>query len=110
MALLERRLDNVITHLGFAVSRPSARQLIRHGHILINGRKTDIPSYLVKPGDIIKVKDREGSRRLVAGALSMEGHAAGPRLARPRQHRARPRPGSAGCRRSRTSPCRSPRS
>jgi small subunit ribosomal protein S4 len=73
MALLERRLDNVITHLGFAVSRPSGRQLIRHGHILINGRKTDIPSYLVKPGDVIKVKEREGSQNLVAGSLSMEG-------------------------------------
>lgn len=73
MALLERRLDNVVTHLGFAVSRPSARQLIRHGHVLVNGRKTDISSYLVRPGDIIAVKDREGSRRLVGEALNMEG-------------------------------------
>ncbi len=78
MALLERRLDNVVTHLGFAVSRPSARQLIRHGHVLINGRKTDIPSYLVKPGDLIKIKDRDGSKKLVEEALNMEGRPAVP--------------------------------
>ena len=73
MALLERRLDNVVTHLGFAVSRPSARVLIAHGHVLVNGRKTDIPSYLVKPGDVIKIKDREASRKLAGEALNMEG-------------------------------------
>ena len=66
MSLLERRLDNVVTRLGFAASRPQARQVIRHGHILINGKKLDIPSYLVKPGDQIQVKNREHSRRLVA--------------------------------------------
>lgn len=73
MTLIERRLDNVVTRLGFAQSRAQARQVIRHGHILINGHKVDIPSYLVKPGDVIAVKDREGSKRLVAGNLSMEG-------------------------------------
>ncbi|QEH32187.1 30S ribosomal protein S4 [Aquisphaera giovannonii] len=66
MSLLERRLDNVVTRLGFAVSRPQARQTIRHGHILVNGRKLDIPSYLVKPGDQIAIKDREHSRKLIA--------------------------------------------
>jgi len=70
MSLLERRLDNVVTRLGFAVSRPQARQLIRHGHILVNGRKLDIPSYLVRPGDQIKVKDREHSRRLVTTIMA----------------------------------------
>jgi small subunit ribosomal protein S4 len=64
MSILERRLDNVVTRLGFALSRPQARQMITHGHITINGRKLDIPSYLVKPGDVIKVKDREHSRKL----------------------------------------------
>jgi len=73
MAMLERRLDNVITHLGFAMSRPMARQTISHGHILINGRKCDIPSYLVRPGDVITVKNREHSLRLVNEALGMEG-------------------------------------
>jgi small subunit ribosomal protein S4 len=70
MSLLERRLDNVVTRLGFAVSRPQARQLICHGHILVNGRKLDIPSYLVRPGDQIKVKDREHSRRLVTTIMA----------------------------------------
>jgi small subunit ribosomal protein S4 len=53
LVLLERRLDNVVYRLGFADSRPQARQLVRHGHILLNGRKTDIPSCLVKEGDTI---------------------------------------------------------
>src|SRR3954464_10805687 len=73
MSLLERRLDNVITRLGFATSRPQARQMITHGHITINGRKLDIPSYLVRPGDQIQVKDREHSRRLAANNLMVEG-------------------------------------
>jgi small subunit ribosomal protein S4 len=53
LILLERRLDNVVYRLGFADSRAQARQVVRHGHIMVNGRKTDIPSYLVKPGDIV---------------------------------------------------------
>ena len=58
---LERRLDNVVYRLGFADSRPQARQLVRHGHIMLNGRKTDIPSCLVKEGDTISWK--EGSTK-----------------------------------------------
>lgn len=53
LVLLERRLDNVVYRLGFANSRSQARQLVRHGHFLLNGRKTDIPSCLVKSGDVI---------------------------------------------------------
>jgi small subunit ribosomal protein S4 len=53
LILLERRLDNVVYRFGFASSRSQARQLVRHGHFLLNGRKTDIPSCLVKPGDIV---------------------------------------------------------
>lgn len=59
LQLLERRLDNVVYRLGFAHSRAQARQLVRHGHFLVNGRKTDIPSYLVKPGDVISWRDKE---------------------------------------------------
>jgi small subunit ribosomal protein S4 len=70
MSLLERRLDNVVTRLGFASSRPQARQVIRHGHILVNGRKLDIPSYMVRPGDQITVKNRDHSRKLVAANLT----------------------------------------
>jgi small subunit ribosomal protein S4 len=61
LVLLERRLDNVIYRLGFADSRKQARQLVRHGHIMLNGRKTNVPSYLVKEGDTISW--REGSRK-----------------------------------------------
>ena len=61
LVLLERRLDNVIYRLGFADSRKQARQLVRHGHIILNGRKTNVPSYLVKEGDSISW--REGSRK-----------------------------------------------
>src|SRR5262245_38485461 len=73
MSIIERRLDNVITRLGFAPSRPAARQLIGHGHLTVNGRKVDIPSYLVRPGDDIKIKTRERSRNLAAASLQMEG-------------------------------------
>ncbi|ADI02950.1 MAG TPA: 30S ribosomal protein S4 [Syntrophothermus lipocalidus] len=58
LALLERRLDNVVYRLGFAGSRPEARQLITHGHFLLNGRKVNIPSILVKVGDVIQVKEK----------------------------------------------------
>lgn len=58
LVLLERRLDNVVYRLGFADSRAQARQLVQHGHILLNGRKTDIPSCLVKEGDTISWKEQ----------------------------------------------------
>ena len=54
--LLERRLDNVVYRLGIASSRAQARQLVSHGHIMLNGRKTDIPSALVSPGDVVSVR------------------------------------------------------
>jgi small subunit ribosomal protein S4 len=57
LVLLERRLDNVVYRLGFADSRSQARQLVRHGHIMLNGHKTDIPSCLVKEGDTISWKE-----------------------------------------------------
>jgi len=56
--ILERRLDNVVYRLGFADSRAQARQLVCHGHFDVNGRKTDIPSFLCKPGDEIRVRSR----------------------------------------------------
>lgn len=57
LQLLERRLDNVVFRMGFAANRREARQLIAHGHFLVNGRAINIPSYLVKAGDIIEVKE-----------------------------------------------------
>jgi small subunit ribosomal protein S4 len=70
MAMLERRLDNVVHRLGFAASRSAARQLVMHGHVTINGRRLDIPSYLVKAGDIVRVKNRVKSLQLVHRALA----------------------------------------
>jgi small subunit ribosomal protein S4 len=56
LQLLERRLDNVAYRLGLGTSRPQARQLVRHGHFLVNGRKVDVPSYSVKVGDVVTVR------------------------------------------------------
>mgnify|MGYP000254340233 FL=1 len=58
LSLLERRLDNVVYRLGLAESRPMARQMVNHGHILVDGKKVDIASFLVKPGQVITVKER----------------------------------------------------
>ena len=71
LVLLERRLDNVAYRLGFASSRAEARTLVRHGHILVNGRKTNIPSYSVHAGDVISVKEQ--SRQLGRVVSAMEG-------------------------------------
>ncbi|MGA1846822.1 30S ribosomal protein S4 [Deferribacter abyssi] len=64
LQLLERRLDNIVYRAGFARSRKEARQLVRHNHFMVNGKKVNIPSYLCKPGDFIEV--REKSRDIVA--------------------------------------------
>jgi small subunit ribosomal protein S4 len=66
--LLERRLDNAVYRAGFATSRPQARQLVNHGHIEVNERKVDIPSFQVKVGDVIKVKVKSQKNPHVDGA------------------------------------------
>jgi small subunit ribosomal protein S4 len=74
LQLLERRLDNVVFRMGFATSRAAARQLVRHGHFLVNGRQTSTPSVLVRPGLVVTL--REGSREVarIVGALeTLEG-------------------------------------
>ena len=58
---LERRLDNVVFRMGYANTRREARQLVNHGHFTVNGRRVDIPSYLVKPGDVIEVREKSRS-------------------------------------------------
>jgi len=74
LALLERRLDNVVFKLGFATSRTEARQLVRHGHFLINGRKATIPSMLTKPGMKISLREKSRSVVRIVGALeTLEG-------------------------------------
>ena len=70
MSLLERRLDNIIHRLGFAQSRAQARQLVRHGHITVNGGRVDIPSYLVRAGDVIRVKNRKKSLAAVQANMA----------------------------------------
>lgn len=69
LKLLERRLDNVVYRLGFAPSRKAARQLINHGHILLNGRKADIPAAVVKANDVVEVRERSRSLLPVQAAL-----------------------------------------
>ncbi len=69
LTLLERRLDNVVYRLGFADSRSQARQLVRHGHFTVNGVKTDIPSFLVKPGDKIALREKSKDILPVVQAL-----------------------------------------
>lgn len=71
LQFLERRLDNVVFRLNFAMSRAQARQIVNHGHIYVNGRRVNIPSYLVKPGDLITVKEREASKRLIKENLEL---------------------------------------
>ena len=73
LRLLERRLDNVVYRLGFADSRNQARQLVRHGYFLVNGRKVDIPSFLVKVGDKIEVRERSRECPVIVQALEAVG-------------------------------------
>jgi small subunit ribosomal protein S4 len=107
MALLERRLDNVIFRLGFVTARTEARQLVRHGHFAVNGKRVDIPSYRVRKGDKIELTAR-GQKRAHRGrwprrdaqhpelALGRQGREAGydPRRSGPRRDHA-PHPGAA---------------
>jgi len=71
LRLLEMRLDNVVTRLGFAASRRQGRQLIRHGHLLVNGRRVDIPSYQVRTDDIITVKTSSAAEPLIRAATDL---------------------------------------
>ncbi|MBS6475712.1 MAG: 30S ribosomal protein S4 [Clostridiales bacterium] len=83
LALLERRLDNVVYRAGFGASRAQARQIVNHGHILVNGKRVDIPSYIVKQGDVVSIREksydveafkalREGTTRLVPAWLTLD--------------------------------------
>ena len=76
LSILESRLDNVVYRLGFAMSRPEARQLVGHGHFLVDGKKVDIASYLVKPGQTITLKD--SSRSLDKFKANLEANGSRP--------------------------------
>ncbi len=70
---LEMRLDNTVFRLGFAPTIPAARQVVNHGHINVNGRVLDIASYQCRPGDVITVRDREASKKMVEANLEFPG-------------------------------------
>ena len=70
LRLLESRLDNLVYRTGFASTRRGARQLVNHGHVTVNGKKVDIPSYQVKVGDVISLRDKDKNLKVVAESLS----------------------------------------
>jgi small subunit ribosomal protein S4 len=69
LQLLERRFDNVVYRLGLATSRPQARQLVRHGHFLVNGKKVDIPSYSLRAGDVVTIKSTSTKNATILHAI-----------------------------------------
>jgi small subunit ribosomal protein S4 len=73
LQLLEMRLDNTVFRLGFAPTIPAARQIVSHGHITVNGHTLDIPSYNCRPGDVIGVRNREHSRKMITDNLQYPG-------------------------------------
>lgn len=71
MQLLERRLDSVVFQMGFAPNRRTARQIVTHGHILVNGKKVNIPSFLIKEGDVVEVKEKSRNIQQVKDGLEL---------------------------------------
>ena len=71
LQILESRLDNVIYRMGYASSRAQARQLVTHGHFMVNGRRTDVPSMQIKPGDVIEVREGSRSKTLIKDLMAM---------------------------------------
>jgi len=69
LRLLESRLDNIVYRMGLSRTRRGARQIVNHGHILVNGKKVDIPSYMVKPGDVISIKESSKDHKAIKEAL-----------------------------------------
>ena len=78
MGALERRLDSVIYRMGFGTSRAQSRQIVRHGHINVNGRKCDIPSAVVKPGDVVSVREASKKNPTILAARDATAHAPAP--------------------------------
>jgi small subunit ribosomal protein S4 len=74
LGMLERRLDNVIHRSGFGVSRAMARQIVRHGHIAVNGRKVDVPSYIVRPSDVVEVREKSRLSPAITSSLEATAH------------------------------------
>jgi small subunit ribosomal protein S4 len=76
--MLERRLDNVIYRMGFGTSRAQSRQLVRHGHINVNGRRVNIPSFTVEPDDVIEVREKSHQNPMILHARDATAHAPSP--------------------------------
>jgi len=76
--MLERRLDNTLYRMGLATSRAQSRQLVRHGHLNVNGRRVDIPSYMVKPNDVIEVREKSKNNPTILHARDATAHAPSP--------------------------------
>jgi small subunit ribosomal protein S4 len=78
LAALEKRLDNVMFRMGLATSRAQGRQLVRHGHVAVNGKKVNIPSYTVKPGDSVEIRESSKNNTSILGARDATAHTPSP--------------------------------
>jgi small subunit ribosomal protein S4 len=78
LSMLERRLDNVLYRMGLATSRAQGRQLVRHGHVNVNGRKVNIPSFTVKPGDSVEIRDGSRENTTILSARDATAHTPSP--------------------------------
>jgi small subunit ribosomal protein S4 len=76
--MLERRLDNTLFRMGLATSRAQARQLVRHGHLNVNGKRVDIPSFTVKPTDVIEIREKSKNNPTILHARDATAHAPSP--------------------------------
>ena len=76
--MLEKRLDNVVYRMGFGTSRAQARQIVRHGHLRVNGRKVDIPSFEVRPNDVIEVREKSKTNPTILASRDATAHAPAP--------------------------------
>jgi len=74
LGMLERRLDNVVYRMGFGTTHPQSRQIVRHGHILVNGRKVNIPSFMVKVGDAVEVREKSRNHPTILAARDATAH------------------------------------
>lgn len=78
LSMLERRLDSVVYKMGFGASRPQARQVVRHGHVQVNGRKVNIPSFSVKVGDVVEIREKSRNHAAILAARDATAHLPSP--------------------------------
>jgi small subunit ribosomal protein S4 len=78
LAMLERRLDNVMYRMGLATSRAQGRQLVRHGHVTVNGQKVNIPSYIVRPGDSVEIREKSRNNAQILASRDATAHTPSP--------------------------------